>query len=108
MTGFLQVSTTTASQADAQQLADLALKKCLAACVQISGPMTSQYFWQGRLETSKEWLCTFKTHERIYSELESVLLASHPYDTPEIIATPVVFGSPGYLEWLGSQIKLPT
>ncbi|MGK7906176.1 MAG: divalent-cation tolerance protein CutA [Synechococcus sp.] len=107
MSGFLQVSTTTSSQADAQQLAGLVLEKRLAACVQISGPISSQYWWQGGLETSTEWLCMIKTSSRLYPELESVLLASHPYETPEIIAIPIFLGSPGYLNWLDSQLKAP-
>ena len=38
----------------------------LAACVQVSGPITSTYRWQGKVETSQEWLCTIKTRQSHY------------------------------------------
>ncbi|MCX7670995.1 MAG: divalent-cation tolerance protein CutA [Anaerolineae bacterium] len=29
----------------------------------------------------------------------------HPYDVPEILATPIVAGGAGYLEWMAGQLK---
>jgi hypothetical protein len=29
----------------------------------------------------------------------------HPYDVPEILATPVIAGSQSYLTWLNSELK---
>ena len=54
---------------------------------------------------SREWIVTIKTRRDLYSKLEKLLLATHPYDQPEIIATPVVEISPGYLKWLNEQVK---
>ena len=102
---FLQVSTTTSSKAEAERLAALLLEAHLAACVQIAGPISSQYWWQGRLETSVEWQCTIKTRDRLYSSVESLLLKHHSYETPEIIAVPIVCGSESYLSWLDNQLN---
>jgi periplasmic divalent cation tolerance protein len=48
-----------------------------------------------------------KTDESLYDELEKSIKAMHPYETPEIVAMPIVAGSDDYLEWLGSEVKKP-
>lgn len=101
----IQVVTTTAEKKDAEGLATAVLEKRLAACVQVSGPIDSSYWWNGRLESAREWTITMKTRRDLYPKLEKLLLATHPYDQPEIIATPVVEISPGYLKWLSEQVK---
>lgn len=101
----IQVVTTTAERKDADAIAAAVLEKRLAACVQISGPIDSSYWWNGRLETAREWTVTMKTTRGQYGRLEKLLLATHPYDQPEILATPVVEISPGYLKWLREQLQ---
>lgn len=101
----IQVVTTTAEKKDADALAKAVLDKRLAACVQVSGPIDSSYWWNGRLESAREWTVTMKTRRDLYANLERLLLATHPYDQPEIIATPIVEISPGYLKWLSEQVK---
>ncbi len=80
------------------------MAKRLAGCVQIVGPITSTYRWNDGIETADEWLCLIKTSQERYGELERAIRAVHPYDVPEILAVPVVAGSPSYLEWLGESI----
>lgn len=63
MTEYIQVLTTTGSKDDAQKIASSAVGKRLAACVQILGPITSTYWWQGAMETAEEWLCLLKTRK---------------------------------------------
>ncbi len=103
----LQVATTTANQSDAERIARALVERRLAACVQISGPISSMYRWQDTVETSSEWLCTIKTTEGNYQRVESTIRELHPYDEPEIIAVPIIAGSPGYLTWLQDQVNHP-
>ena len=100
----LQVVTTTAERKDAETLADAVLESRLAACVQISGPIDSRYWWNGRIEKSSEWLLTIKTRRDLYKRLERMLLEQHPYDQPEIIGTAIAEVSAGYLKWLNEQV----
>ncbi|WP_406510825.1 divalent-cation tolerance protein CutA [Streptomyces sp. NBC_00212] len=97
------VQTTTDSADKAAALARGAVEARLAACAQIVGPVTSVYHWAGGIETTQEWQVLFKTTAARYPELERHLLAAHDYDTPEIIATPVVAGSPAYLSWITAE-----
>ena len=61
MTGYIQVMTTVNNQADADTIAGAAVSERLAACVQVIGPISSTYWWQGSLESADEWLCLIKT-----------------------------------------------
>jgi periplasmic divalent cation tolerance protein len=103
MSNYLQVITTTSSKADAEQVARALVTKRLAACVQIVGPVTSVYWWEDEVETAEEWLCLIKSKQDLYSQLEAAIQQSHAYDTPEIIATPIILGSRDYLRWIDEE-----
>ena len=99
------VTTTTSEKREAEQLCTAILERRLAACAQVSGPIESSYWWNTRLETSREWVCTFKTRRDLFTKLEAALLELHPYDEPEIVGVPVVEISKGYWKWLCEQVK---
>ncbi|MCP4542578.1 MAG: divalent-cation tolerance protein CutA [Chloroflexi bacterium] len=107
MTDYIQVMTTTDTQATAQAIASALVEKRLAACVQIVGPITSTYWWQDKIETSQEWLCIIKSAQDLYQVLEKAILKIHPYDVPEILAVPVTAGHEDYLRWLNNEIEQP-
>ncbi|MFE7772729.1 divalent-cation tolerance protein CutA [Streptomyces sp. NPDC057445] len=106
-TRALTVLTTTDSAAKAEALARGAVEARLAACAQISAPVTSVYRWRNAIETSEEWQILFKTTEARYDALETHLRTHHDYETPEIIATPVVRGSAAYLAWVAEETTAP-
>lgn len=101
----IQVETTTANKADADRIARTLVERHLAACVQVSGPISSCYRWQGTIENASEWLCTIKTTDSSYKLVEALIRELHTYDEPEIIAVPIIAGSPGYLQWLLNQVN---
>ncbi len=74
----------------------------LAACVNRLSPIMSIYRWEGQICEHSEQLLLIKTTPARYEGLEMRLKALHPYETPEIIAIPVVAGSPQYLDWLAT------
>ena len=85
---------------EAARLAEMLVGAHLAACVQILPEMESVYRWQGTVERAPEVLLLAKTIRSKFEELEREVRALHSYDTPEIIAVPVVAGSMPYLEWI--------
>ena len=105
MSEYLQVSTTTGARHDAERIATELVSRRLAACVQINGPVHSTYRWQGKVETAEEWLCVAKTHRRQLAAIQQLIGELHPYEVPEIIATPIVDGSAAYLTWLDEQLE---
>jgi len=100
---WLTVLTTTDVAEKAEALARGAVEARVAACAQISGPVTSVYRWKGAVETAGEWQVLFKTTGACYDDLESYLRRAHDYDTPEIIATPIVRGSADYQRWVADE-----
>jgi periplasmic divalent cation tolerance protein len=97
---------TAANGEEATRLADMLVGAHLAACVQILPEMESVYRWQGKIERSSEVLLLVKTTRGKFDDIEREVRALHSYDTPEIIAVPVVIGSGPYLEWLISATDL--
>ncbi|MBM9535791.1 divalent-cation tolerance protein CutA [Desulfobulbus alkaliphilus] len=103
MTPYIQVATTVADQTSAEQLATVLLEKKLAACIQIA-PCTSMYRWQGKVEQGMELVCTIKTRGDLFPLLCRTIQAHHPYEVPEILATPVLAGAENYLEWMENEL----
>lgn len=105
MTDIIQVTTAVDNEEDARAIASAVVGQRLAACVQIVGPLQSSYWWNGDVEESEEWLCIIKTRLALFDELSAVVHQVHPYDVPELLATPVVAGSKAYLAWLQGELK---
>ena len=105
MTEYIQVITTVEHKADAEKIAKSLLEKRLAACAQIIGPMTSYFHWQGKLDSAQEYLCLIKSRNDLFQELEAAIINIHPYEVPEIVATPITKGGKDYLNWLAAEVK---
>jgi periplasmic divalent cation tolerance protein len=105
MTDYIQVVTTTEHREDADRIARALVEQRLAACVQVAGPITSTYRWQGKIETAQEWQCRIKSRRDLYDEIEQAIRRLHPYEVPEILAMPILAGSADYLAWLDGEVK---
>jgi periplasmic divalent cation tolerance protein len=103
MTDYIQVLTTTESRDDAETIGRALVDQRLAACVQIVGPITSIYRWQGKINTAQEWQCWVKTRRELYGRIEETIRRLHTYQVPEILAIDVAAGSPDYLAWLNEE-----
>ena len=84
----------------ARKLARAALEARLIACANLIPKIESHYRWQGKLESSPEVLLVMKTTAHRLAALEELVVAQHPYDTPEFIALPLEAGNKKYLDWL--------
>src|SRR5689334_1454185 len=104
-TDHLQVQTAVSSEEEAEKISRALVVGRLAACVQVVGPIASCYRWQGEVEEDREWLCLAKTESSRYAQVEAAILELHSYDEPEVIATPIVAGSRGYLDWLSASVE---
>jgi len=103
----LLVLTTLPERAAAETLARELLTSRLAACVHIGATVRSLYHWRGEIETADEIPVAIKTQAALYERLEAAILARHPYELPEIVAVPVSYGLPRYLEWISAETSAP-
>ena len=105
MTDLMQVVTAIDSEEAAETLARGITGARLGACVQIVGPIRSLYWWQGEVQDAPEWQLIVKTtSERLWA-LEAYIKANHSYETPEITATEIPWGSREYLDWIRAETR---
>ena len=105
MSNHLLVLTTFPDIDTAQRLAKQIVQENLAACVSILPQVQSIYMWQGKECVDTEHIALIKTTENSYSKLESYIQSQHPYELPEIIATPITKGLDDYLNWVTKSIN---
>ncbi len=104
MAGCVLVTTTVASRDAADQLAEALVRHRLAACAQVSGPISSTWRWHGAVEQGEEWVCQLKTTRARLPALESELGRLHSYELPELTVTPLG-GSRSYLAWIEEAVR---
>ena len=88
----------------ARGLARAALEARLIACANLIPRLESHYWWQGKIESGQEVLMLLKTTRAKLAALERLVLAEHPYDTPEFLVLSVNAGSQRYLAWLEASV----
>ena len=84
----------------ARRLARAALDARLIACANLIPRIESHYRWEGKIERGSEVLMLLKTTTKCLVKLEKLIIAKHPYDTPEFIVMDLRGGNRRYLEWL--------
>ena len=89
----------------ARRLAGSALKARLIACANLVPKIESHYWWQGKIERGSEALLILKTTTKCLRKLEKLIVAEHPYDTPEFIVTRLDSGNHRYLDWLNTSCQ---
>lgn len=102
---FALVLVTAPDLKTARRLAKSALTARLIACANLIPKIESHYRWQGKLETGAEVLLVLKTTRARLAKLEKLVLAEHPYDTPEFVVLKLDQGSARYLNWLQASVK---
>lgn len=102
---FSLVLVTAPDMKTARALARAALQEKLIACANLVPKIESHYWWQGRVESGAEVLLMLKAPRARLAALEKLILAKHPYDTPEFLALPLIVGSRKYLDWLAASCE---
>ena len=104
MTDKRIVLSTASSEDEARRIALHLVEQQLAACVNIVPQVQSIYRWQGKMETSREWLLLIKTSVQRFPEVRDAIRELHSYELPECIAIAVEDGSAEYLQWFTESL----
>ncbi len=95
---------TTPTREEAETLTNQLLKQRLAACVNLL-PVSSQYWWKGKMEKAEETLMLVKTERKLIKQIVKHVKKHHSYKVPEVIAIPITNGNKKYLEWIAESVK---
>lgn len=96
---------TVATKREAEKIIRSLLGKRLIACANVLGPVESQFWWQERIEKAEEFLVLMKSDEKLFERLAKKVKEIHSYETPEILALPIVRGWTPYIEWLKATLQ---
>lgn len=86
---LIVVTTALPTRTKADEMAGALVDEHLAACVQVTGPVTSTYRWKGAVERAEEWRCEIKSTKERWPQLQERITALHPYEVPEIVMVAV-------------------
>ena len=93
----------TAPAGEAEALARALVDARLAACVNVVD-VQSCFRWEGAVTSGTERLLVVKTQYRLLDPLIERIRELHSYETPEIIAIPIVGGYAPYLDWVREEM----
>ena len=105
MTDKRIVFSTAGSEEEALKIARNLVERQIAACVNIVPHIQSIYRWQGKMESSHEWLLLIKTTAEMFTAVRETIDELHSYEVPECISVDIEDGSPVYLQWIADSIK---
>jgi len=95
---------TVGSQKNAEKIANILIRKELAACVNIIPKVHSFFKWRGAVDKAHELLLVIKTDFYHLKKVERTIRKYHSYEVPEIIGWPIAYGHKPYLTWLSSSL----
>jgi periplasmic divalent cation tolerance protein len=102
-THYIVILVTAKDKKEAEKIAWGLLEAKLIACANIIGGVQSLFWWQGKIDSSKEVVLVLKTKKILFKKVSAKVRSLHSYQTPEIIALPLVAGSEDYLDWIDSS-----
>ncbi|HYA87360.1 MAG TPA: divalent-cation tolerance protein CutA [Nitrospirota bacterium] len=96
---------TTASRDEATRIGTALVNEHIAACVNILPQIRSLFFWEGKTQDESEALIIVKSRLSLLDRIIARVKELHSYTLPEVIAIPIIGGSPEYLHWLKDSTK---
>ena len=101
---YTLIMVTASSREEAEKIATTLLERKLIACANILGPVSSRFWWQGKIDSAEEYMIFMKTKQELFDQIVDNVKQLHSYEVPEIIALPIVEGAKPYLEWINSSL----
>ena len=96
---------TASSKDEAVKIGTALVNEHLAACVNIVPEVRSVFFWEGKTHDERETLLIAKSRQPLLEPLITRVKTLHSYTVPEVVALPILGGSPEYLRWLNETTK---
>jgi periplasmic divalent cation tolerance protein len=104
-TACITVYITAQDREAAERIGRALLETRLAACVNLLDGMQSLYWWEGRIEESRECVLIAKSVASRQEEIIAKVKAIHGYQVPCIVFWPIAGGNPDYLAWIEKETR---
>ena len=102
---YIVILITCSSADEAEKISSSLLDKKLIACANIVPGIRSLFRWQGEMCSENEVLLILKTTADKFDLILTTVQDQHSYDTPEVIALPIIKGSEKYLKWISDETR---
>jgi periplasmic divalent cation tolerance protein len=99
------VYVTASSRDEALKIARMVVEERLAACANVFQPITSVYWWEGKVQEEGETSFLLKTRTELVEALTQRVRALHSYTCPCVVALPVAAGNPAFLSWIDNETR---
>ena len=100
------VQVTTASRDEAERIARALVERRLAASGQVA-PLRTWYRWQGCVHEADEHIVSLFTRRDRFAAVAQAVRELHGYELPQIVAVPLVEGTPEFLAWIDESCAEP-
>ncbi len=108
MTDKIVILMTCKNAREAGRIARHLLDKRLIACANLIPQVSSIYRWKGKVVSEKECWVILKSSRKLLPTLQIEVDKEHSYSLPELIALPIIDGSPNYLNWIAEELASGT
>lgn len=98
----VSVYVTAPDEDTAKRIARALLEQRLVACANLV-PAQSLYWWNGRIEESREVAMFLKTTRSRVVDLVRAVEEMHPDEVPCVVTSPIEGGAKPYLAWIEKE-----
>ena len=99
------VTSTTPSKEEAETLSAYLVGERLAACVNIFGPISSFFWWEGKVQKEEEYKLFIKSTSDLWEKLLGAIREKHSYSVPEVTRIDIDEMNPDYRKWLADYLQ---
>ncbi len=89
----------------AKKISKALVDERLVACSNVVKGVQSFFYWEGKMDCAREVLLILKTTKKAFPQIVKRIRNLHSYQTPEIIALPIVCGEKSYLNWITESVN---
>jgi periplasmic divalent cation tolerance protein len=105
VSSYVVVFMTVSDKKEALKIVRRLLDERLIACANIVGPVSSLFWWEGKIDEASEFLVIMKSRKDLFKRLSERVKETHSYEVPEVLELPITEGLPSYLEWVSASLQ---